>query len=144
MQRSGQKVQRSGPASAHHSTTTVFCSAIGANTPYTSGGATHCKLRWCACCNVFSRCKDLGQLQYNKIFPMLFYTKFTQIARIHTYIDSSSVVFLHVPFLPLLNRSASFSSSSAQTTWLVSRSIVQNVAKSSFVFPRRVSMTLPT
>ena len=50
-----------------------------------------------------------------------------------------SVVPLHVPFL-LLNRSVSFSSSSAQTTWLVSRSIVQNAAKSSFVFPRRVSM----
>ena len=53
-----------------------------------------------------------------------------------------SVVPLHVPFLLLLNRSASFSSSSAQTTWLVSRSIVQNAAKSSFVFPRRISMTL--
>ena len=45
---------------------------------------------------------------------------------------------------PLLNCSATLFSSSAQTTWLLLHSILQNFLKSLFLFPRRVSMTLST
>ena len=46
--------------------------------------------------------------------------------------------------LPLLNSFATLFSSSAQTTWLLSHSILQKVLKSPSPFPRRLSMMLST